>query len=117
MDVHRLLESIKKMMRTILDPLSDNDRNCAYAAVRSLIFDLEEHVREEKNSDAHLLEKLKKLRYHLRVIADFEERGDYLEIHHYKFALDIIGDLQRNPEFKSKKPTQEALPPLLPKWK
>jgi|GEM_PF-2789241 len=117
MDVPRLLESVRKLMRTVLDPLSDQERYCAYAAVRSLLLDFEEHLRETEDSPPEFSENLKKLKYHLRVIGDFEERGDHLEIHHYRFALDILNGFLDHPPFRPRAPRKDPVPPFLPRIK
>lgn len=117
MEVYRLLESIRRAMKTVLDPASEQDRNCAYATARTLIMDIEEHIRDEKPSETGLLEDLKKLKYHLRVLAYLEGRGEYLEIQHYKLALDLINALGEHPDFKPAESRQEPLPPLFPKFK
>ena len=100
MDIPLLLESVRKLMRTILDPLVEYDRYCAFAAARVLISDLEDHLRERNLSGAHLIDKITRLKYHLRVIAGFENRGGHIEIHHYKFALGIINEILNQESIK-----------------
>lgn len=116
MDTKTVLESLRKLMRTILDPPLEYDRNCAFAATRALLADLEDYLGEKGISDAQISEGLSKLKYHVRVIAGFENRGNYLEIQHYKFAVDIVNDFLNHDDLRAISTQEINTKPLLSPW-
>ena len=96
MNVHSTLDRIEELAHSMVG-LPDTDRATTYAAIRTLVRDIEEdNENRKKSGSGYIEEKLRELIWHAQSLAHIDDGNNHTDEQHHLWLLRALHTVKHN---------------------